>query len=164
MYMSIRNPSSTLKLLLKLLTSDIIHPWVRFAAASLASFHADNRRYGGHLGSLTIAAAAVAGTCVLDGTTYMSLRDTISNAVLEHPRAVIVEISELVVVGPSTWAIFPAVRWLITDGPDVSLGMARDKLEGHNALWRNGISRCVPSYWTVDAAITDLTSSRELPY
>jgi hypothetical protein len=117
---------------------------------------------------LTINAATVAGACVLtasgvlDGATYIRLRDAIKKVALDRPRAVIVDIAGLVVVGESAWAVFPADGWSITDGPDVPMALVCDKIEGHNALCRNGISRYVPAYWTVDAAITELTGTSEL--
>jgi hypothetical protein len=111
---------------------------------------------------LTITAAAVSGTCVLsvsgvlDGTTYIQLRDAINKAALDQPRAVIVDISGLVVAGNSAWAVFPGARWLITEGPDVPMALVCDNRQCHNALCRNGIDRYVPAYWTVDAAIAGL--------
>lgn len=117
---------------------------------------------------LTINAATVAGTCVLsvsgvlDGTTYIRLRDAITKAALDRPRAVIVDIAGLVVVGDSAWAVFPAARWYITDGPDVPMALVCDKLEGQTALCRNGIGGYVSAYCTVDAAIAELTGGSEL--
>lgn len=116
---------------------------------------------------LTINTATVAGVCVLsvsgvlDGTTFVRLRDAINKAALDRPRAVIVDIARLVVVGGSAWAVFPAARWYITDGPDVPMALVSDKIEGHNVLRRNGIDRYVPAYWTLDAAITELAGGRE---
>jgi hypothetical protein len=117
---------------------------------------------------LTINTATVSEVCVLsvsgvlDGTTYIPLRDAIQKAALDRPRAVIVDMARLVVVGNSAWPVFPAARWCITDGPDVPMALVRDKIEGRNALCRNGIDRYVPAYQTVDAAIAELTGSGEL--
>ncbi len=118
--------------------------------------------------ALTINTATVGEVCVLnvsgvlDGTTYIALRDAIKKAALDRPRAVIVEIARLVVVGDSAWAVFPAARWCITDGPDVPMALVCDKTESCNALCRNSIDRHLPAYRTVDAAIAELTGSSEL--
>lgn len=117
---------------------------------------------------MTVNTATVADVCVLsvsgvlDGTTYIPLRDAIKMAVLDRPGAVIVDIARLVVVGASAWAVFPAPRWCITDGPDVPMALVSNNRDGHNALCRNGIARYVPAYWTLDAAITDLAGGSGL--
>jgi hypothetical protein len=111
---------------------------------------------------LTIDATKVAGACVLsvsgvlDGTTYVPLRDAIKKAALDRPRAVIVDIARLVVVGESAWAVFPAPRWCITDGPDVAMALVSNNIDSHDALCRNGIDRYVRAYLTVGAAIAEL--------
>jgi hypothetical protein len=118
---------------------------------------------------LTVNTATAGDVCVLsvsgvlDGTTYIPLRDAIKKAALDRPRAVIVEIAQLVVVGDSAWAVFPAARWCITDGPDPPMALVCDKIEGRNTLCRNGIDRYVPTYQTVDAAIAELTGAATAP-
>ena len=112
---------------------------------------------------LTINTATVAGTFVLtvsgvlDGTTYVLLRHAIKRAALDRPRAVIVDIAGLIVIGKAAWPVFPDARWYITEGPDVPMALVCDKAERRKALCRNGINRDVPPYWTLDAAIAELT-------
>jgi anti-anti-sigma regulatory factor len=119
---------------------------------------------------LAIDVTRVAGTCVLsvsgvlDGTTYIRLRDAIKKTALEHPRAVIVEINQLDVVGESAWAVFPAAHRYITEGPDVPMALVCNADEGRKALCRNGIGRDVPAYAEVDAAIAELTGGSEPRY
>jgi anti-anti-sigma regulatory factor len=119
---------------------------------------------------LTIDVTTVAGTYVLSvsgvlgGTTYIRLRDAIKQAALERPRAVIVDIKRLDVVGESAWAVFPAAHRYITEGPDVPMALVCNADEGRKALCRNGIGRYVPAYATVDAAITELTGGSEPRY
>jgi hypothetical protein len=101
---------------------------------------------------------------VLDGATYVELRDAIKKAALDRPRAVIVDITRLVVVGNAVWSVFPTARWFVTEGPDVPMALVSDKIEGRNALCRNGIARYVPAYSTVDAAIAALTGGGDPRY
>jgi hypothetical protein len=119
---------------------------------------------------LTIDASTMAGACVLsvsgvlDGTTYIALRDAIKKAALDLPRAVIVDTVGLTVVGESAWAVFPAARWYITDGVDVPMGLVCNTRAGHRALCRNGIDRYVPAYRSLDSAIAALTGTVESRY
>jgi hypothetical protein len=121
-------------------------------------------------GLLTINTTTVAGACVLsvsgvlDGTTYVPLRDAIKKAALDYPRAVIVDVTGLIVVGDSAWAVFPAAHWYITDRSDVPMGLVCNTVYGHRALCRNGIDRYVPAYSTLDAAVAELSGDGELRY
>ena len=101
---------------------------------------------------------------VLDGTTFVPLRDAIKKAALDRPRAVIVDVTRLIVVGDSTWAVFPAARWSITDGSDVPMGLVCNTSDGRRALCRNGIDRHVPAYRTLDAAVAELSGDSEPRY
>ena len=118
---------------------------------------------------LTINTATVAGACVvtvsgvLDGTTYVRLRDAIKMAALDHPRAVLVDIAGLVVVGDAAWAVFPATSWYFSDGPDVPMGVICNTIDGRSALCRNGVDRYVPAYWTLEAAIAELADAERGP-
>jgi hypothetical protein len=118
---------------------------------------------------LTIDTATVAGACVLtvsgvlDGTTYIRLRDAIKMAALDHPRAVLVDVAGLVVVGDSAWAVFPATSWYFSDGPDVPMGLICNTIDGRRALCRNGVDRYVPAYWTLEAAIAELADAERGP-
>jgi anti-anti-sigma factor len=90
----------------------------------------------------------------LDATTYVRLRDAILKAALDEPRAVIVDVSRLTVASPSGWAVFTSTSWQMSDWPaGVALALVCDSIEGQKALRRNGISRYIPVYWSVDAAI-----------
>jgi hypothetical protein len=96
---------------------------------------------------------------VLDGTTYVILRDAIKKAALDRPRAVIVDIAGLIVIGGSAWAVFPPAGWYLTDEQNVPMGLICNTIDGHRALCRNAVDRCVPAYRTLDAAIAELTGN-----
>jgi hypothetical protein len=96
---------------------------------------------------------------VLDGTTYVSLRDAIKKAALDRPRAVIVDIAGLIVIGGSAWAVFPPAGWYISDEQNVPMGLICNTIDGRRALCRNAVDRYVPAYRTLDAAIAELTGN-----
>jgi hypothetical protein len=112
---------------------------------------------------LTITVAAVAGTCVLtvygvlNNTTYFRLRDAVIKAALDAPRAVIIDVTCLVVSAPSAWVVFTSARWQIDQWPDIPIALVCDNIEDQKLLRHNGISRYIPVYWTVDAAIAALS-------
>jgi hypothetical protein len=111
---------------------------------------------------LTITAAPVADTYVLtvygmlDSTTYFRLRDAVIKAALDVPRAVIVDVTKLAVRTQSAWMVFPSARWHITPWPDVPIALVCDNAAGHKTLRRNGITRFIPVFWSVDAAVAAL--------
>ena len=96
---------------------------------------------------------------VLDGTTYVSLRDAIKKAALDRPRAVIVDIAGLIVIGGSAWAVFPPAGWYISDEQNVPMGFICNTIDGRRALCRNAVDRYVPAYRTLNAAIAELTGN-----
>ncbi|MCW2653759.1 MAG: sulfate transporter [Mycobacterium sp.] len=111
----------------------------------------------------------MAGACVLDAhgflnsATYLSLRDVIIKAALDEPRAVIVDVTRLVVPAPSAWAVFTSARWHITRWPDVPMALVCEHREGREAVARNGVSRYVPVYPTTWQAIGAMIKVHEHP-
>jgi hypothetical protein len=89
---------------------------------------------------------------VLDATTYLSLRDNIIKAALDDPRAVVVDVSELLVPRESALAVFTSARWHVERWPEVPILLACDRGSGRDSLARNGITRYVPVYPSVESA------------
>lgn len=116
----------------------------------------------GQCSELRISASAVEQTRVLtvdgllDETTYLPLRDFIVKAALDEPRAVITDINGLTVRNDPAWAVFTSARWQVAEWPDIPIGLVCAHPQGQNALRRNGITRYVPVYPTVQTAITEL--------
>lgn len=96
---------------------------------------------------------------VLDDTTYLPLRDAIVKAALDEPRAVIIDVTELVVRDDPAWAVFAAARWQVNEWPDTPIGLVCAHDKGQNALRRNGITRYLPVYPTLQLAITGLSDA-----
>lgn len=95
---------------------------------------------------------------VLDGATYLPLRDTIVKAALDEPPAVIIDVNDLTARDDPVWAVFTAARWQIAEWPDVPMGLVCAHDHGQNALRRNGITRYVPVYATLPTAAAELAA------
>ena len=89
---------------------------------------------------------------VLDDSTYRSVRDTVIEAALTEPRAVIVDVSRLKVPAESAWSVFTSARWHVSTWPDVPVLLVCDHQQGRRSLWRNGVHRYVPVFSALDAA------------
>lgn len=111
---------------------------------------------------LRIKASVQADACVLtvdgvlDETTYVPLRDAIVEAALDEPRAVVVDVTGLVVRDEAAWAVFTSARWQVAEWPDIPIGLVCAHDQGRNAVRRNGITRYVPVYPTLQSAVTEL--------
>ena len=114
--------------------------------------------------TLTIASEAVRDASlltargVLDTTTYRSMRDHIIKAALDEPAVVIVDVSSLLVPTESAWVVFTSARWHVGRWPEVPIMLICEDLAGRSAITRNGVSRYVPVYQTVDEAMAALSS------
>ncbi len=112
---------------------------------------------------LTVATQSVGPATVLTAkgilanTTYRSLRDEIVKAALDQPDAVIVEITELAVPVESALAVFTSASWHVGRWPEVPIVLACGHSRGRNALYRNGVSRYVPVFTTVESALRELS-------
>lgn len=115
------------------------------------------------VGSVTISSQEIDGTAVLgvggflNSSTYREVRDTIIKAALDEPRAVIVDVTTLVVPAPTAWAVFTSARWHVTLWPDIPMAMVCAHREGRAAIHRNGIARYVPVYPSVAEAVETLS-------
>lgn len=90
---------------------------------------------------------------VLDSRTYRSLRDSIIKTALEEPRAVIVDVTDLEVPAESALAVFTSARWHVGRWPEVPILLVCEHRGLRSALARNGVTRYVPSYDSVQAAM-----------
>jgi hypothetical protein len=100
--------------------------------------------------------AVLTVTGVLDGTTYLRLRDAIIKAALDEPTAVIVNVSALSVPAPTAWSVFTSARWHVSTWPDVPLYLVCAHQDGRDAIVRNGITRYVPVHPSIDGAFEAL--------
>ena len=100
---------------------------------------------------------------LLDATTYLSLRDSIIKAALDSPTGVIIDMSELFVPRESALAVFTSARWHVQRWPEVSIVLICDHHAGRDALIRNGVTRYVPVYPTLESASAALSSAGSRP-
>jgi anti-anti-sigma regulatory factor len=101
---------------------------------------------------------------VLDATTYLPMREAIVKAALDEPRIVIIDISWLTVREDPAWAVFTSARWQVAEWPGVPIGLVSSHEQDRNNLHRNGISRYVPLYATVELALSELSLDIEQRY
>lgn len=90
---------------------------------------------------------------VLDSSTYLKLRDCIIKAALDEPRVVVVDVTALEVPAPSAWSVFTSARWHISTWPDVPISLVCAHAGGRADIARNGVTRYVPVYPSIDAAL-----------
>jgi hypothetical protein len=100
----------------------------------------------------------------LADTTYLPLREAIVEAALDEPNAVVVDITGLVVRDDAAWAVFTNARLQVSEWPDTPIGLVCAHDRGQNALRRNGVTRHVPAYRTLEAAVIDLAADAERRY
>lgn len=119
---------------------------------------------------LTVSAAVVAHSrvltlCgVLDATTYCRVRDAILKAAaLDGCRAVIIDVTSLVVAEPAPWPQFTSACEQIAEWPRVPIALVCDSVAGQKLLRRSGISGEISVYWSVAAAIAALPGDNEHP-
>lgn len=101
---------------------------------------------------------------VLDAETYVPLRETIVSATLDEPPALIVDITGLSVREDLAWAVFTSARWQIAEWPDVPIGLVTHHEQDRHSLHRNGITRHVPAYATLESAFAELTADGQRRY
>ncbi|WIM88296.1 sulfate transporter [Candidatus Mycobacterium wuenschmannii] len=93
---------------------------------------------------------------VLDATTYLETREAIVKAILDEPQLVVVDVTGLSVREEPAWAVFTSVRWQTAEWPDVPVGLVSAHQHDRNALLRNGTTRHVPVYATVESALSEM--------
>jgi hypothetical protein len=102
----------------------------------------------------------VVASGTLDSSTYRELRNMIVKAALDEPDAVIVDVSQLEVPSPSALAVFTSARWHVTTWPDVPILLACSRDDLRSAIRTRGITRYVPAYSTVNAALESVSQIR----
>ncbi|MGE2713980.1 STAS domain-containing protein [Mycolicibacterium litorale] len=98
----------------------------------------------------------------LDSTTYRELRDHIIKVALDEPMAVLIDMSGLTVTVESALAVFTSARWHVTRWPEVALALICRHSAGRSAVRRNGVTRYVPVYATVDEAVAAVAADHPL--
>jgi anti-anti-sigma factor len=94
---------------------------------------------------------------VLDSSTYLTLRDAVIKAALDEPRAVLVDVSGLDVPASSAWSVFTSARWHVSTWPDVPVILLSGHASGRRAIASSGVTRYVPVYATVEAALAAMS-------
>jgi hypothetical protein len=97
---------------------------------------------------------------VLDGSTYVQLRDAIIKAALEEPRAVLININGLGVPAPTAWSVFTGAHWHVGTWLDVPIIVVCQYPARRKAIARNIGSRYVPVYATMTEALASLSDRR----
>jgi hypothetical protein len=91
---------------------------------------------------------------LLDSTTYLRVRDRVIKAALDQPSAVVVDVTGLTAPAESAWSVFTSARWHLSIWPEVPIALVSERVAGRHALARNGITRYLPVYGTVAAALS----------
>ena len=99
---------------------------------------------------------------VLDSSAYRPLRDKIIQVALEEPAAVVIDVNDLTVADPLAWLVFTSARWHIHRWPNVPLALICSKKAGCAAAEHGGVTRYVPVYPTLNAALEALPRSRRI--
>jgi hypothetical protein len=89
---------------------------------------------------------------------------TFTTAALDEYRALIIDVTRLAVASPSAWSVFTTARSHIAQRSDIPMTLVCGTIKGQKALRRNGISRDIPVYWRVAAAIAALPDDDEHAY
>jgi anti-anti-sigma regulatory factor len=100
---------------------------------------------------------------LLDSTTYRVLRDEVIKAALDDPPAVIVDVTELAVPADSAWAVFTSAYWHVSQWKDVPILLVCAHRAGREVIVRNGITRYVHVYPSIDDAMEALSKSDVRP-
>ncbi len=108
--------------------------------------------------SLAVAArteqsvVVLAAEGVLDATNSAALRDSIVQATLDEPSAVIVNVTALQVPEEAAWSIFISAHWQVDSRPDVPIVLVCANRASREAIARTGVARFMPVYPTEKGA------------
>ena len=114
---------------------------------------------------LTVTAESVGDSTVLnargvlDGSTYLALRDRVIDAALEEPDAVIVEVTELDVPAESAWLALTSARRHVDRWPEVPISLVCRHAAGRDAIVRCGVARFLPVHSTIQSAVAALSQT-----
>jgi hypothetical protein len=116
-------------------------------------------------------AALLTPVGVLDLASYGQLRDALLKCALEIPRAVIVDVSNLMVPTDATLAVFPSVWMQVSEWPGVPIMVVAGPELARRRIRHSPITRYVPVHANVAAALDAVTkvparrrAVLELPY
>lgn len=116
-------------------------------------------------------AAVLTPVGVLDLASYGQLRDALLKCALEIPRAVIVDVSALLVPTDATLAVFPSVWMQVSEWPGVPIMVVAGPELARRRIRHSPITRYVPVHTSVRAALDSLATPParrravlELPY
>jgi hypothetical protein len=93
---------------------------------------------------------------VLDSVTYLELRNTIIKAAMDHPLAVLIDVTALWVPASTAWSVFTSARWHVRTWPDVPIMLTCAHEDGRVDIARNGVARYVPVYPSAEMALARL--------
>ncbi|MFL6140627.1 MAG: ATP-binding protein [Labedaea sp.] len=96
----------------------------------------------------------------LDLMSYAQLRDDLIKAALEVPRAVVVDISSLIVPTPATLSVFTTVWMRVCDWPGVPILLLEPDSDNRDRLRAHGLTRFVPAFAALDDALRWLDGAR----
>nr|WP_239657054.1 STAS domain-containing protein [Mycobacterium riyadhense] len=93
---------------------------------------------------------------VLDANNSAELRDSVMNATVDAPSAVIVDVTALQVPDDAAWSIFVSARWQADTRPEVPILLVCGGRAAREAITRSGTARFMPVYATEKSAIKSL--------
>jgi hypothetical protein len=97
---------------------------------------------------------------ILNSETYAELRNTIVKAALEEPEAVIVDVTALDVPSTTALSVFTSARWHVSTWPDVPIMLVCADGDLMGAIHSRGITRYVPAYLRLQAALASVAHIR----
>jgi len=97
---------------------------------------------------------------VLDGSTYLRLRDAVIKAALDEPQAVLIDVTALDVPVSSAWSVFSSARWHVSTWPDVPIVLVCGHAGRRRTIERTGVTRYVPVHAMVDDAVAAVADGR----
>jgi anti-anti-sigma factor len=90
---------------------------------------------------------------VLDAANSATLRDSIMQATLDEPAAVIVDVTTLQVPDEAAWSVFVSARWQVDTRPGVPIVLVCANRAAREAITRGGVTRFIPVYPTEKGAV-----------
>jgi hypothetical protein len=109
-----------------------------------------------------VSTETVAGVCLLrpvgtlDSGTYLALRDSVIDAALDEPQAVVVDVRGLDVPAPSAWSAFTSARWYVNTWPDIPILLVCPRPDVVGRIARTGVTRHVSVYADLETALASL--------
>jgi hypothetical protein len=100
---------------------------------------------------------------ILDGSSYIVLRDKIIDAALQEPSAVLIDVTDLAVPADSAWSVFSSALWLVSRWPRIPVALICEHTDTRDGLARSGVPRRVPVYPSIDSALGGLPSGSAKP-